>query len=874
MKEINTSKIRPLFWQHGESHAVLGEEIKQMHQNRIGGFIVEARPHPDYLGYGWWKDLDYIIEQAKKYNMEVWIFDDGAYPSGSADGKLKMLYPEAVKVLLAQHHIDVVGPRKDAIINVQAWLEPVSAAGVHNLEEGATEELVCVSLAKRSDDSNGLDFQEIYDLTPFLHDGKIMTDIPQGHWRIFIITKTHGGESWTKDYVNPIDKWAVSRYIDIVYNEHYKHYSEEFGKTIKGFFSDEPRFGNVAGYENTMWRMEYNGQPVMYPYSDQMMEEMGKLYPNKLYKVLPYLWCNESQECSEIHYSYMNIVSRLFAECFTRQIGQWCKEHGVKYVGHFIEDNGAHARLGYGPGHFFRAIEPMDASGLDMIYQVVPHQTHGRYATPFGNLNGEFFYWGITKMASSAAHIQPNKKGETLCEIFGACGWQTGLKMMKWYTDHVCVRGVNLLVPHAFSPKKGDVDCPPHFYARGENPQWKYFDVWSGYANRICNRLSGGIHIANAAVVYHAEAEWGGEYQPFEKIVHCLAVKQIDCDVIPVDLLTDSQNVSVAKKKLLIAQERYDVLIVPYSEWITKEFAQAVVEMAKKGLPIIFSQNFPQKIYYEKSGTLLQDMIKAGAKCCLTEQLPEYLQEQGWWDIKIAPDQKLVRSYHYEKDRSHTYFLVNEDTFLPTEFSVSFSVQKDWVGYDPMEDIYFEFERRINGDLKICLEPYQSIFICERKPEMLVENTVGYLANGRDIRKLEPQWAISLEKAGKEEYVPELHSLGNLARDCRFRDYSGTIVYRAPVKMDEKGLDKYVLLSLGEVYEISEVIWNGVNLGSKIAPPYRYDLTGLLKVNNLLEIKVTNTLVNQKGTNLFDRSGVQEPTGLVGPVELWLEKGR
>ncbi|MFR6330641.1 MAG: hypothetical protein ACLUOI_18740 [Eisenbergiella sp.] len=29
----------------------------------------------------------------------------------------------------------------------------------------------------------------------------------------------------------------------------------------------------------------------------------------------------------------------------------------IKLIGHVVEDNGAHARLGYGCGHFFRAME-------------------------------------------------------------------------------------------------------------------------------------------------------------------------------------------------------------------------------------------------------------------------------------------------------------------------------------------------------------------------------------------------------------------------------------------------------------------------------------------------------------------------------------
>ena len=50
---MNTEKsyLCPLFWQHHEEEEVLREELQRMKENGIGGFIVEARPHPDYLDF-------------------------------------------------------------------------------------------------------------------------------------------------------------------------------------------------------------------------------------------------------------------------------------------------------------------------------------------------------------------------------------------------------------------------------------------------------------------------------------------------------------------------------------------------------------------------------------------------------------------------------------------------------------------------------------------------------------------------------------------------------------------------------------------------------------------------------------------------------
>ncbi len=180
--------------------------------------------------------------------------------------------------------------------------------GVHNLSGNVSEELICVLLAKRKNGTESLYIDTVRDLTEEISNGKIEVNLEEGSWRIFIITKTqNGGEEWTKDYVDPLSQKAVAKYIEIIYEEHYKRYSKEFGDTIKGFFTDEPRFGNVAGYENIMWR-----PGIVYPYVDGLIDKLSHEFGDDIIKYLPLLWSNEDPMCHDVHYCYMNVVSRLF----------------------------------------------------------------------------------------------------------------------------------------------------------------------------------------------------------------------------------------------------------------------------------------------------------------------------------------------------------------------------------------------------------------------------------------------------------------------------------------------------------------------------------------------------------------------------------
>ena len=117
------SHLCPLFWQHHEEEEVLREELQRMKENGIGGFIVEARPHPDYLEENWWKDLTILLDEAKKLDMEMWIFDDGDYPSGKANGLLVKKYPELTKRYMAVQSIDALGPAKSRSVLIDAWLQ-------------------------------------------------------------------------------------------------------------------------------------------------------------------------------------------------------------------------------------------------------------------------------------------------------------------------------------------------------------------------------------------------------------------------------------------------------------------------------------------------------------------------------------------------------------------------------------------------------------------------------------------------------------------------------------------------------------------------------------------------------------------------------
>ena len=63
--------LLPFFWQHGEEEEVLRTYMQKIRQSGIRAVCLEARPHPEFAGDAWWRDLDIILDEAKKLDMKL-----------------------------------------------------------------------------------------------------------------------------------------------------------------------------------------------------------------------------------------------------------------------------------------------------------------------------------------------------------------------------------------------------------------------------------------------------------------------------------------------------------------------------------------------------------------------------------------------------------------------------------------------------------------------------------------------------------------------------------------------------------------------------------------------------------------------------------
>lgn len=844
--------LYPFFWQHGEDHETLGAYIDKIYESGMKALCVEARPHPDFVGEKWWSDMDFILAKLKEKGMKMWILDDSHFPTGFANGKIKESYPKYLKLYIDCRRYDVQGPLPGARIDLRLlkgriWEEP---------EEDI--EVLGVYMAKRTAFGEGdpIDAGTLTDITDCMRmENRLLTvDVPAGAYSIFVVFETRkGAEEATKDYLNPLVKEATQVLLDEVYKSHYRHYAEEFGRTVQGFFSDEPRFGNAKGANCPI------GADMPLPWRKGLEKELGFER-----KYLPLLWTKAEGEEAGIRVSYMDLITVLYNENFTEVLAEWCEKHGVWYLGHTIEDNGAHARLGYGTGHYFRGQQGMHAAGVDVIgTQIVPGMNYHHDAFSTGGSNGEFYHYALAKLGASAARLDPKKDGRCMCEAFGAYGWNEGLKDMKWIADSLMARGVNYIVPHAFNPHEfPDWDCPPHFYAHGHNPQFRYFPVLSGYMNRVMSMFREGVYPARIGVFYPAETEWAGAYMPVEKPCRELTQHQLSFEILSRDYL---KKAKVEEGGFRIHKSFFDTLVFPAGDCLPGDLLPVLEEMVKKQVRLIFLQAAPARILgeYEEE---VWNAVREKSETISLESLGEVLESTSC--VRLDRKQRELTVGEYVRDGCHIYMLFNESVCGSLEMKLAFQEKGSVYRYDAFSDTLYHADAA--KDLCLSLAPYESrIYVVTEK-----ELPAAILRTCEDCEEipLPEEWTVQFADSFSYPDFGEtvaLHTLGFVHTVPGYENRAGTARFAAEIKLPQT---ERVFLDLGDAYETVEVFGNGQSAGVRLCKPYVFDLTDYVKAGgNRIAIEVTNTL----GTEIRDALSHYlpiEPFGIGGKAKLLVKR--
>lgn len=507
----------PLFWLHGdESPEHLNAILEKVAAGGNGSFTAESRPHKDWLGEGWYRDLQHCLDASKRLDLEMWIFDEDWWPSQTVAGKVPMEY--AAKVLMAE-------------------ARPIDASGIYQGNPAADPRFVAL-LAGRLDRNGAVEAESLKDLGAEARKGALRWSPPAdgGKWQVMEFRWDHAPrlKQGGRIAIDGMSRDCVDWYIRTVYEPHHARFGRNFGKTIPGFFYDEPETPGDWGTElaDTFRRMGVDWMRAFVAWKFRLSGE----------------------DQAAAFYQYAEARAETWGRVTYGGLSEWCRERGVVSIGHFMEHNQLYYHPGYCAGDLMRLQKYSDMGGIDLVCkQLYPGQR------PDG-------FYQMPKLGSSVSHVYGKRDDIAMCEIFGGYGQELTYPQMKWLCDQHQVRGINFMIPHSFNPRApADRDYPPYFYNGGYEPRFALYRVWADYSSRLSLALTGGRHVCPVAVLFSGNAKRVGAYTTPEDFTSSVQDALYDCDWLPFERFEDEAS-AIAGGELRLHGERYRVLVVPPAE--------------------------------------------------------------------------------------------------------------------------------------------------------------------------------------------------------------------------------------------------------------------------------------------------------------------
>lgn len=285
------------------------------------------------------------------------------------------------------------------------------------------------------------------------------------------IDETRGSEDLPPagDILNPR---TAAKVLELVYEPFYQRFGRHFGKTILGIFTDEPSpLGRPR--EKNVW-----------PGTSGIIEDVSRRLGYDFTPHLPALWFDDEPDATHHRDRYDWAIHRRLEETWYRPLSDWCAAHEVALMGH--PDRGDEI----GVQRYFHV------PGQDLVWRWVlpdhPTALEGPESTQ-------------AKCSSSAMlHLGRRRNSN---EFAGAYGHETTFDEFRWLANWCLVRGVNLLIPHAFyysisGPRKNE--RPPQVGSIGCG-WWDRFKPFADHCRRLSWLNTDSRHICRVAILTESD---------------------------------------------------------------------------------------------------------------------------------------------------------------------------------------------------------------------------------------------------------------------------------------------------------------------------------------------------------------------------------
>lgn len=628
------------FWNGTLEPEKLKHQMNMMIEKGIYGAFMHARAYlrTPYLEEDWWHAVDACVEEGKKKGFQPWLYDEYAWPSGTAGSTFEYGYQKASRTL------------SKGICNMAKGLRvvPFKAKCAEELNDQIAKvglELLGLyeqnNLTRFNDVESVKKVKRISDISLFFQDRKEENQKEEINVvGLFICVYPN-----MVDYLN---KDVIKLFLQETHEKYYERYGAEFGSVIPGIFFDE---------------IYMIGYPL--PWTTGFDEYFRSKKKYDLLDKLPLLIARDSTEGEKVREDYYEILSTLYENAFFKQIADWCEEHNLKLTGHTEEEIAFHPNR---QGNYFKTMKHLQIPGADC------HDY--RYKLP------RKISFHEPKLSVSVARAYGKK--HAMSEAMGGAGWGCSLQEYRRGLHTLGVMGINMFILHGMyyecDHQGSQADWPASFFY--QNPYWKYFNKFAEEAHRISYMNSIGDPVVRIAIYYpihemYSDTVNGGLERrgarisdAFYKTMYTLIEHQMDVDIIDEDTLTSA---NVAEGGLESGGRRIRVLLFPDElKWnetlkrFMKEFQQA------GGFVLFYSCHGEDGVFPDSISRIISEY---GTDRVEPEELPRVVEELIGCNVKIIEGnhEEIYVSERTTKEED-IFFLSNSDD-RPKEIKLFLNVR-------------------------------------------------------------------------------------------------------------------------------------------------------------------------------------------------------
>jgi len=594
-----------------------------------------------------WNSFHRAVDRAHQSGMELWLYDEAGYPSGTAGHLVLTNHPEWEaeglltdwKMTDGQQITLKMPPGKIMLAAAYPWIK------------------------------DHLDLSKKADLSATVANGQLTWKPDNGKWIVVVVTRSHLYEGThaelnlaeKRPYLNLMQAEPTERFIDVTHQRYFDRLGSDFKGKFVSTFTDEPSLMSVF-----LRPMPY--RPL--PWSPGFSKSFKSKHGYAIEPLIPLLLVNGGEKTGKVRYDFWQTVGQLTADNYFGQIRSWCDKHDIYSGGHLLLEEGGTAQVGL-YGDFFSCTRRLSAPGIDCLTSIpaeVPWQV-ARQASSAADLNGG----GVPVMCETSDH----------CQHYRPAGDKTPIR----YITEAEIRGTcNKLMA-------GGVSRITSYYSYDKLDDAALQRINHGVAS-VCSRMRGGIQSADIALLYPVESLWpafvpsrhwagdAAEAQAIEYVYHeaanSLYKGTLDFTVIDSRSIAES---TIQKDTLRHGKLAWKVIVLPRANTLPIAAWEKLARWVKKGgvvialgvLPTNSETDFPSKKVLSVAKEMFggageQITFKKNAAGGMgiflpngTEwMLPEMINSVMVPDVQIALKETPIRYTHRRYGDCERYFIIND----------------------------------------------------------------------------------------------------------------------------------------------------------------------------------------------------------------------